>query len=108
MSWLDRLRDGGRIVLPMTAPRPTPGPTDPRWTGAVFRIRRRGEQLAARWISPVAIFPCHGARDPAAEQALAHALASGGAERVRHLYRHSEVPEERCWLRGEGWCLAYD
>jgi protein-L-isoaspartate(D-aspartate) O-methyltransferase len=106
--WLDRLRDRGRMVLPMTAPRGrTPDGPGPRWTGVVFLIRRRGEQFTARRISAVAIYPCQGARDRAAERALARALKAGGAERVRHLYRHKELPAEQCWLQGNGWCLAY-
>jgi protein-L-isoaspartate(D-aspartate) O-methyltransferase len=105
--WLDRMRDGGRMVLPMTAPsgRPPDRP-GPRWTGVVFLMRRRGERFAARRISAVAIYPCQGARDPEAEEALARALKAGGAERVRHLYRH-QLPGEQCWLQGDGWCLAY-
>lgn len=106
--WLDRLRDGGRLVLPMTALRTPAVPDGPRWTGVVFLIRRRGAQLTARAISEVAIFPCEGARDEAAELALAEALEAGGAERVRHLHRHTQVAEEHCWLRGDGWCLAYE
>jgi protein-L-isoaspartate(D-aspartate) O-methyltransferase len=105
--WLDRMRDGGRMILPMTVLRRRaanrPGP---RWTGVVFLFRRRGEQFAARRISPVAIYPCHGARDRMAERALRRALQTGGAERVRHLYRH-QLPAEQCWLQGDGWCLAY-
>jgi protein-L-isoaspartate(D-aspartate) O-methyltransferase len=105
--WLDRLRDRGRMVLPMTAPRRrTPARPGPRWTGVVFLIRRRGEQFAAHRISAVAIYPCQGARDRA-ERALARSLKIGGAERVRHLYRHRELPAEQCWLQGDGWCLAY-
>jgi protein-L-isoaspartate(D-aspartate) O-methyltransferase len=96
------------MVLPMTAPRSrTPGRPGPRWTGVVFLIRRRGEHFAARRISPVAIYPCQGARNRAAERALARALKAGGAERVRHLLRHNELPAEQCWLQGDGWCLAY-
>jgi protein-L-isoaspartate(D-aspartate) O-methyltransferase len=106
--WLDRLRDRGRMVLPMTAPRRRkPARPGPRWTGVVFLIRRRGEQFAAHRISAVAIYPCQGARNRVAEQALARALNIGGAERVRHLYRHQELPAEQCWLQGDGWCLAY-
>jgi protein-L-isoaspartate(D-aspartate) O-methyltransferase len=72
----------------------------------VFLIWRRGEHFAARRISPVAIYPCQGARNRAAERALARALKAGGAERVRQLYRH-QLPAEQCWLQGEDWCLAY-
>jgi len=83
--WLDRQRDGGRLVLPMTALRTPEVPDGPSWTGV-----------------QVAIFPCEGARDPLAEQALAEALEAGGAERVRHLHRHKRVADERCWLSGDG------
>jgi len=105
--WLDRLREGGRLVVPMTAPRATRTATDPGWTGVVFLIRRCGAAYSARSISQVAIFPCQGARDRAAERALARALKTGGVERVRRLVRHDRVPDERCWLKGDGWCLAY-
>jgi protein-L-isoaspartate(D-aspartate) O-methyltransferase len=105
--WLDRMRDSGRMVLPMTAPSGRrPEQPGPRWTGVVFLIHRRGEDFAARRISAVAIYPCKGARDRAGEQALARALRAGGAERVRHLYRY-HLPAEECWLRGDGWCLAF-
>jgi protein-L-isoaspartate(D-aspartate) O-methyltransferase len=42
-----------------------------------------------------------------AEAALGAAFAKGGAENVTRLYRHDDIPEENCWLRGKGWCLAY-
>jgi protein-L-isoaspartate(D-aspartate) O-methyltransferase len=106
--WLDRLRDGGRMVLPMTALRQGRGRNEPRWSGVVFRIRRRGADFSARSISQVAIYPCEGARDLAAQRALARALKAGGVERVRHLVRHGRVPEQRRWLKGDGWTLAYD
>ena len=64
-SWLDRLADGGRLILPMTTNEgfrnSTRGNIYRR--GAVFRIERRGAEFLARWISPVAIFPCEGGRD---------------------------------------------
>src|SRR6266403_5513674 len=34
-------------------------------------------------------------------------LADGGWQKVTRLYRDQEIPEERCWVRGAGWCLAY-
>jgi protein-L-isoaspartate(D-aspartate) O-methyltransferase len=103
-SWLDGLKEGGRLILPLTAhgfPE-----TDVR-RGAVFRIERRGDDFLARRISGVAIFPCEGGRDEASEQALAAAFDKGGAERVTRLYRRDDLPDEQCWLRAPGWCLAY-
>ena len=75
--------------------------------GAVFRIERRGQDYFAKWISPVAIFPCAGNRDEGSEQLLANAFAKGGWERVTRLYRNQDVAEEECWVRSTDWCLAY-
>ncbi|WP_246801762.1 protein-L-isoaspartate O-methyltransferase family protein [Rhizobium leguminosarum] len=60
--WLDRLNDGGRLVLPLMTDL---GFTSSNWSnmhlrGAVFLVTRSGEELHAQWISPVAIFPCEG------------------------------------------------
>ncbi len=109
-GWLDRLRDGGRMVLPLT--------TDTNFNnksfdnmarrGAIFLITRDGEGFEARWISPVAIFPCKSLREPESEAVLAAALENEGWKKVTRLYRSAELPEERCWLRGRGWSLAYD
>ena len=108
-SWLDRLTDGGRLILPMTSDRGfgVKSPEQIQNAGAVFRIVRRGEEYSAHRISGVAIFPCAGGRDEVSERALAEGFAKGGWERVTRLYRNQEIPEERCWIRGSGWCLAY-
>jgi protein-L-isoaspartate(D-aspartate) O-methyltransferase len=108
-SWLDRLGDGGRLILPMTSDERSEAKSLERMVraGAVFRIERRGKDYLAYWISPVAIFPCAGIREEVSERALAEAFAKGGWKKVTRLYRNQEIPEERCWLRGSGWCLAY-
>jgi protein-L-isoaspartate(D-aspartate) O-methyltransferase len=108
--WLDRLNDGGRLILPLT--------TDKGFTsdwsnilhhGAVFLITRKAEEFRAEWISPVAIYPCEGMRDAESERALAAAFAKKGEWiRVTRLYRTGDLPEERCWLRAPDWCLAYE
>ncbi len=75
-SWLDGLKDGGRLILPLTTDkgfRSNDPPENIRRRGAVFRIEWRAEGYHARWISPVAIIPCEGARDPVLEAALAAA-----------------------------------
>ncbi|MGE7418266.1 protein-L-isoaspartate O-methyltransferase family protein [Methylobacterium tarhaniae] len=103
--WLDALKIGGRLILPLTA---GPLPGTPVTRGAVFLIERRdARHYAARCLSPTLIYPCAGARDPEAERALARALAAGGQDSVRSLERTDTIPEDRCWLRGPGWCLAY-
>jgi len=106
-SWLDRLADGGRLILPLTSgqgfARGTPEQI--ARSGAVFRIERRGDDYFAKWISAVAIFPCAGSRDDESERALAEAFAKGGWQQVTRLYRGQALPEEG-WLRGAGWSLG--
>jgi protein-L-isoaspartate(D-aspartate) O-methyltransferase len=115
-SWLDRLADGGRLILPMTSDQSFAAKDQGfaaksleriESAGAVFRIERRGNDYFASWISGVAIFPCAENRDEGSERALAKSFAKGGWQKVTRLYRNQEIPEERCWIRGSGWCLAY-
>lgn len=108
--WLDRLADGGRLILPMTSNQGFGAKPQEQFAnaGAVFRIERRGTDYLASWISPVAIFPCAAGRDEESERALTDAFAKGGWQQVTRLYRDREIADERCWLRGSGWCLAYD
>jgi len=108
--WLDRLNDDGRLILPLTSDKgfgenPENVPIQRR--GAVFGIRRRGNDFLAKWLSAVAIFPCEGARDAESERVLVGALEKGGWDRVTRLYRCGDVPEKQCWLKGPDWCLAY-
>jgi protein-L-isoaspartate(D-aspartate) O-methyltransferase len=56
-AWLERLKDGGRLILPLTA---DGFPNRDVRRGVVFRIERCGGEFLARRISGVAIFPCVG------------------------------------------------
>jgi protein-L-isoaspartate(D-aspartate) O-methyltransferase len=114
-AWLDGLEDGGRLILPLTTNynfrAAKPGGYDPARmlkSGAYFRIQRRGAEFDARGIMATAIIPAESARDPESEAALEAAFEKGGWDRVRHLVRGTSVPEETCWLRGDGWCLTYE
>ena len=109
-NWLDRLADGGRLILPMTSDQgfKSGSPEQMARAGAVFRIERRDHDYFASWISGVAIFPCAGSRDEISERALAEAFAKGGWQKVTRLYRGEGIADARCWVRGPGWCLAYD
>jgi protein-L-isoaspartate(D-aspartate) O-methyltransferase len=114
-TWLDGLKDGGRLLFPLTTDynfrNAKPGVVDPirlMKSGAYFRVQRRGTRFEARGIMATAIIPCENARDPQSEVALAAAFEKVSWTRVDSLVRGEEVPEDRCWLRGEGWCLTYE
>jgi protein-L-isoaspartate(D-aspartate) O-methyltransferase len=110
-TWLDRLRGGGRLILPLTTDKAfgdlNRTPSQMINQGAVFRIERRCADYLAKAVSGVAIIPCEGTRDEESEKALAKALAGGRLNEVTRLYRHENVPDEDCWLKAPGWSLAY-
>jgi len=103
--WLDGLNDGGRLILPLTVSTTFSG--RPMTRGAIFLIERDGDEYSAQSKWPTAIYPCAGMRDARADEALAAAFARGGADKVTRLHRTWDLPEEQCWLRGDGWALAY-
>ena len=114
-AWLDGLSDGGRLIIPLTTDANirsvTAGSFDPvkaMRSGAFFRIQRWGAEFEARGLLPTAIIPAEGARDKTAETALAAAFDKGGWNAVTRLVRGEGVTQERCWLRGRGWCLVLD
>jgi protein-L-isoaspartate(D-aspartate) O-methyltransferase len=107
-QWLDGLREGGRLILPLATIK-LAGDNTKVSRGAMFRIERRASEFLVQCISPVEIIPCDGARDETSEATLAEAFKKGDCKRVTRLYRNNDdVPDDRCWLRGSGWCLAYD
>ena len=109
-TWLDGLRYSGRLILPLTTDQGFGASIDMgkmAQRGAVFRIERSSEGYRAKWISPVAIFPCAGNRDAESGTALARALESGNVRQVTRLYRDEVIPQDRVWLAGDGWTLAY-
>jgi protein-L-isoaspartate(D-aspartate) O-methyltransferase len=105
--WLDALKDGGRLILPLCAGYNTPS-GKPMTRGGIFLIERRGNDYAAAYKSPTAIYPCFGASDPESEASLNEAFRSGTPEKVRRLYRSNDVPADICWARGSGWALGYE
>jgi protein-L-isoaspartate(D-aspartate) O-methyltransferase len=96
-AWLDTLAPGGRLVLPLTG--------EHRW-GIVVKITRRNSGFDAACIGNVGIYPCEGARDPAAAKALARALKKGGQESLSTLRRDRHPRGESCWLHGRDWCFS--
>lgn len=106
-AWLDAIRPGGRIVVPLTV----------RGWGAMMMFTARNNQVFdARVISPVAIFPCVGGQDEVMTKRLAEAYgfppddagpptATPLSPAVQSL-RRGTAPDNSCWLAGDGWWLS--
>lgn len=105
-AWLDGLKDGGRLILPLTT-NANFALEGARSTGAVFRVTRRKDAFKAEFVSPIGVFPCEGARDEVSEFALASAFERGGFEKVKWLVRTDEAPDADCWVKAPGWSLVY-
>jgi protein-L-isoaspartate(D-aspartate) O-methyltransferase len=106
-NWLDGLKEGGRLIVPLTT-NAAFGTSFPRsLQGAMFRIERRGADFLASFVSAAAFIPGEGMRDSASEAALAEGFAGGGLQNVTRFYRTDALPEDQCWVRAPGWSLAY-
>jgi protein-L-isoaspartate(D-aspartate) O-methyltransferase len=96
-AWLDALKIGGRLVLPLT---PNEG------FGVMLKITRTGAQTyAASALVRVAFIPCIGARDDVASASLSAALERQSLKEVRSLRRGTH-PDETVWCAGPGWWLS--
>jgi protein-L-isoaspartate(D-aspartate) O-methyltransferase len=99
--WLDCLRLGGRLLLPLTAADDEGGTT-----GGVLKVTHQPAGLMASFISRVAIFPCSGGREPALNDKLKEAFKRGDAKSVQSLRPDTHEPADTCWLHNENFCLS--
>lgn len=96
--WLDALKPGGRLLLPLTAE---------NRSGVVLLVTRQaGDALAARLILRVQFIEFTGVRDAAAQLRLKRALERGNIAAVASLRRDAHAEEGACWLHGDGFCLS--
>jgi len=100
--WLDVLRLGGRLLLPLTVFKDD---NSPQW-GQVLKVTRRANGFVAHFISEVGIFPCHGARDPELNERLKEAFRAGDSKSVQSLRREQHEPDNSCWLHSTDFCLS--
>ena len=106
-AWLDALKDGGRLIVPLAVGYDTPAGL--RGTrGGIFVIERHGQRFDATWRGATAIYPCIGMSDAESAASLAEGFKRGGLQNVRRLYRTADVPVDSCWASGPGWALTYE
>jgi protein-L-isoaspartate(D-aspartate) O-methyltransferase len=99
--WLDRLRDGGRLVLPITmAATPTLG------QGVMIKITRDASSYSVQNITVIAIFSGIGMRDPLLEPLMQKALTTGALLKLKSVRRDAHEPADTCVLHGREVCLS--
>jgi len=101
--WLERLRPGGRLLVPLTV---SLDPSSPMGQGFTLLVEHRGAGYAARFVGPVGIFPCLGARDERSEARLRDVLMKGGWRRVQSLRRDPHDVVDSCLAHGVDSCLS--
>ena len=99
--WLDRLQEGGRIVVPLTMTM-SPG----NGFGVMVKILRSGERFSAEAIGGVGIFSAIGLRDSSLEEAIQSAIKSQKLSGVKSVRRDAHEATETCILHGSGTCLS--
>ena len=99
--WLDRLRDRGRLVLPITmASSPTLG------QGVMLRINRNTATYTTETVTMLAIFSGIGMRDPLLEPLMQKALTTGGLLKLKSVRRDAHDPADTCVLHAREVCLS--
>jgi protein-L-isoaspartate(D-aspartate) O-methyltransferase len=100
--WLDRLLPGGTLILPLTVNAAVHS------VGWILEVTHTAEGFAARFISPVGIYPLLGARDEVLNRRLAEAFARGDEARsnLQSLRRDEHVEGADCWLHTDDFCLS--
>jgi protein-L-isoaspartate(D-aspartate) O-methyltransferase len=101
-TWIAALRPGGRMLVPLTVGLPGMN----AGLGHMLLVEQRPTGWGARFVSPVAVFHCAGARTADGDAALQRAYAAGGEDSVRQLRLDEHSPDDECWLHDPSGCLS--
>lgn len=95
--WLDNLRVGGRMLLPLT---------NQHGTGLMLKVTREPNGWTAQFVTGLTIFHCIGGRDTELCARLTAGFAEGSWRSVQSIRRDTHEPDRDCWLHIEGLCLS--
>jgi protein-L-isoaspartate(D-aspartate) O-methyltransferase len=98
---LDRLRDGGRMVVPVTM-----ATTATLGVGIMAKIIRNGNKFSAQVVTPLGIYSCTSMRDARREPLLRTAMTSGALMKVKSVRRDAHEPSDTCVVHGADVCLS--
>ena len=102
-SWLDALKVGGKLILPLTVAMP---PGAPISKGVMLLVTKTETGFDARFVNMVAIFNAVGLRDPKIEEKLGMSIRRGDFMTVKSLRRDAHEESPACWLHTGEFCLS--
>lgn len=107
-NWLDALRAGGRMVVPLTGVRAPGGASrfGRNLAGRALRLQRADASYDARFLERIGLSPLLGGRDLAHERLLIEAFGRAGENDVRSLRLDAHDRGGHCWLHAPGFCLS--
>ena len=100
-TWLESLRPGGRMVLPLTVPLAANV-----GKGMMIKIIREQAGFTARVITFVAIYSCSSVRDAQLEALLGKTMASGALFQLKSVRRDAHAPCDSCLVHSGELCLS--
>jgi protein-L-isoaspartate(D-aspartate) O-methyltransferase len=100
--WLDSLRLGGRLLVPLTVVTRDDGSN----YGFVLKVKRQNSGLSAGFTSRVSVFSCEGGRDEELNDRLKEAFEREDRKSVQSLRRDTHDPVDTCWFHADTFCLS--
>jgi protein-L-isoaspartate(D-aspartate) O-methyltransferase len=101
LLWLDRLRDGGRLVVPLTmAMTPTLG------IGVMTKIVRRGGKFSAEVVTSLAIYSGASMRDAQLEPVVKAAMSRGALAKMKSIRRDKHEQSDSCLIHTADACVS--
>ena len=103
-AWLQALRPGGRLLLPLTFTTPPMGPIGK----GVMALVTRNDSSAwdARVVTMTAIYSGIGLRDDRMNDRIREAFMKGTMPSFKRMRRDPHDPSSDCWLHGETFCFS--
>jgi len=99
--WLERLAEGGRLLLPITIPM---GPGLGK--GIMVKVVRQNRGFSARMASFVAIYSCTSVRDAQLEPLLGKAMSTGALFKLKSVRPEAHDPSDTCLVHSNAICLS--
>jgi protein-L-isoaspartate(D-aspartate) O-methyltransferase len=104
-SWLNALRPGGRLLVPLTFTLPAMGPIG---KGVMALVTRNGQTWDARIVTMTAIYSALELRDDRMNDRLRDAFMKGGLQlpSLKRMRRDPHEATSSCWLHGDTFCFS--